>query len=105
MTNAAAALYCLGRHYEAEQYWLRVLCVQPDHLEAAEHLVGLLYRQRCRDAIEVISFVQRMLKLSKPRAIPDESGPAKSGNSSQGDRFGIAPRPLILYAFCCNSTD
>ncbi|VUC34102.1 unnamed protein product [Clonostachys rosea] len=62
LTNVAAALYCLGRQEEAEKTWLRVVRLHPAYLEAAEHLVGLLYRKRSLEAIEVISFVQKALK-------------------------------------------
>ena len=63
MTNSAAALYCLDRLEEAEDHWLKALKLCPAYLEAAEHLVGLLYRKRSSEAIEIINFVQQCLKL------------------------------------------
>ncbi|PHH58781.1 hypothetical protein CDD81_4586 [Ophiocordyceps australis] len=63
MTNMAAALYCLDRQSEAEQFWLDAIKLRPSYLEAAEHLVGLLYRKRGPEAVEVISYVQGALRL------------------------------------------
>ena len=63
LTNLASTLYCLNLHQEAQQTWLKALRLQPNHLEAAEHLVGLLYKKRCVEAIEVIDFVQQALRL------------------------------------------
>lgn len=63
ITNMAAALYCLDRSDEAERCWFRAIHVQPRALESAEHLVGLLYKKRSREAIDVIEYVQRSLRL------------------------------------------
>ncbi|PHH68435.1 hypothetical protein CDD82_562 [Ophiocordyceps australis] len=63
MTNMAAALYCLDRQSEAEQFWLDAIKLRPSYLEAAEHLVGLLYRKRGPEAVQVVSYVQRALRL------------------------------------------
>lgn len=60
-THVGAALYCLGRQSEAEQNWLRAVKLQPDFLDAAEHLVGHLYRNRSGEAVEVIAYVQKAL--------------------------------------------
>jgi hypothetical protein len=38
--------------------------VQPSYLEAVEHLVGLLYKKRSKQAIEIIDHVQRALRVS-----------------------------------------
>ncbi|KAI5458369.1 glycosyl transferase family 41-domain-containing protein [Mariannaea sp. PMI_226] len=64
ITNKAATLYCLNRQGEAEQHWIQAIQVQPSYLEAVEHLVGLLYKQRSKEAIEIIDFVQQALRLS-----------------------------------------
>ncbi|KAJ4263204.1 hypothetical protein NW762_006826 [Fusarium torreyae] len=64
ITNKAATLYCLNRQDEAEKHWLRAVEVQPSYLEAAEHLVGLLYKKRSKEAVEIIDHVQRALRVS-----------------------------------------
>ncbi|KAH7242414.1 glycosyl transferase family 41-domain-containing protein [Fusarium tricinctum] len=64
ITNKAATLYCLGRQDEAENHWIRAVEVQPSYLEAVEHLVGLLYKKRSKQAIEIIDHVQRALRVS-----------------------------------------
>lgn len=74
----AATLYCLGRLYEAEQHWLEAIRLQPQHLEAAEHLVGLLYKKRSQEAVNIIAYVQKALRLS-------ETGPARQVNLDQSD--------------------
>ena len=61
----AATLYCLNRQDEAEKHWLRAVKLRPSYLEAAEHLVGLLYKKRSREAIEVINFIQQALRLKQ----------------------------------------
>lgn len=66
ITNIAATLYCLNRQDEAERNWLIAVKVRPGYLEAVEHLVGLLYKKRSREAIEIIEFVQQSLKI-RPR--------------------------------------
>lgn len=38
--------------------------VQPSYLEAVEHLVGLLYKKRSKEAVEIIDHVQRALRVS-----------------------------------------
>ncbi|KAF5621224.1 UDP-n-acetylglucosamine-peptide n-acetylglucosaminyltransferase [Fusarium sp. NRRL 52700] len=63
ITNKAATLYCLGRQDEAEKHWIRAVEVQPGYLEAVEHLVGLLYKKRSKEAVEIIDHVQRALRV------------------------------------------
>ncbi|KAI8155403.1 putative UDP-N-acetylglucosamine--peptide N-acetylglucosaminyltransferase SEC [Colletotrichum sp. SAR 10_70] len=63
ISNLAATLYCLNRQEEAEEYWLKAIKARPQYLEAVEHLVGLLYKKKSLDAVEVISFVQKALQL------------------------------------------
>ncbi|KAF4997609.1 hypothetical protein FGRMN_3748 [Fusarium graminum] len=63
ITNKAATLYCLGRQDEAESHWIKAVDVQPSYLEAVEHLVGLLYKKRSKQAIEIIDHVQRALRV------------------------------------------
>lgn len=63
MTNMAATLFCVNRQVEAEQLWLRAVELRPSCLEASEHLICLLYRSRSEEAVEVISYVQRSLRI------------------------------------------
>ncbi|KAH6669093.1 tetratricopeptide [Plectosphaerella plurivora] len=63
LSNVAATLYCLGRHEEAEQTWLSAIHTCPSALEAVEHLVGLLYKKKSTEAVQVIGFVQDALRL------------------------------------------
>lgn len=67
IANMAAALYSLGRHSEAEHQWVRSLKLRPSYMEAAEHLVGLLYKKRSREAIDIITFVQSALRFEAPK--------------------------------------
>ncbi|GJD03804.1 tetratricopeptide [Colletotrichum higginsianum] len=60
----AATLYCLNRQDEAEKCWLAAIKTRPQYLEAVEHLVGLLYKKKSSNAVEVISFMQKALRLS-----------------------------------------
>lgn len=69
----AATLYCLNRQSEAEQRWLEAVKLRPDCLEAAEHLVGLLYRKRSKEAVEVIDHVQQALRLPPQSQLPLEA--------------------------------
>ncbi|KAF2213292.1 glycosyltransferase family 41 protein [Cercospora zeae-maydis SCOH1-5] len=66
-SNLAASLLALGQRVEAEQHWQKVIRAAPNHFEAVEHLIGLLCtEQRGRDAIKVIEYVERSLKLPGP---------------------------------------
>jgi tetratricopeptide (TPR) repeat protein len=66
ISNTAATLYCLNRQVDAEQHWLRAIKMRPQYLEAVEHLVGLLYKKRSREAVDVITYVQEALMLEFP---------------------------------------
>ncbi|KAF2971215.1 hypothetical protein GQX73_g2314 [Xylaria multiplex] len=64
MSNMAASLYCLNRWEEAENHWMQAVRRQPVYLEAVEHLVHLLCTShRNKEAVEIIDFVQRSLRL------------------------------------------
>ncbi|KAK4992089.1 hypothetical protein LTR66_006386, partial [Elasticomyces elasticus] len=66
MSNLAATLFALGRRQEAEQHWMKVVKLAPNHFEAVEHLVGLLCgSKRGKDAIKVIEYVERSLRQSR----------------------------------------
>lgn len=110
ITNMAATLYCLNRQDEAEQHWIRAVKVQPSYLEAVEHLVGLLYKQRSKEAVDIINYVQQELTLSssgsiRPARVP-AGGPTPQGGFSgttmphsfqiadlkQAQHHGVAPQ-------------
>ena len=66
----AASLYCIGRQQEAEQHWLRAVKLQPSYFDSTEHLVGHLYKSRSKEAIEVITFIQRALSKHRGETRP-----------------------------------
>lgn len=70
ITDVATTLYSLDRQTEAEEQWLRAVRLRPSFLDASEHLVGLLYRKRTREAVEVIEYVQKALLISSPSVNP-----------------------------------
>ncbi|KAF1730907.1 putative UDP-N-acetylglucosamine--peptide N-acetylglucosaminyltransferase SEC [Beauveria bassiana] len=77
IANMAASFYCLGRHEEAEHYWIRAIQQRPSYLEAVEHLVGLLYKKRSEEAIDIICYVQK--------ALGAVGQPALAGLASRGE--------------------
>lgn len=79
MSNAGATFFCLGRREEAERAWLKVIKAKPSYLEAVEHLVGLLYKKRGREAVDIISFVQNSLRITLgATSSTTPSGPANA---------------------------
>lgn len=65
-SNLAATLLALGQRQEAEKHWTKVVKAAPTYFEAVEHLVGLLCNeQRSKDAIKVIEYVERSLRLPR----------------------------------------
>ncbi|KAF7558583.1 hypothetical protein G7046_g5585 [Stylonectria norvegica] len=99
ITNMAATLYCLNRQDEAEQHWLRAVKVRPSYLEAAEHLVGLLYRKRSREAVEIINYVQQALRLSPPRST--QTSQTSVSSQSTYDYFLVTP---LAHSFQLSDT-
>ncbi|KAI1497150.1 glycosyl transferase family 41-domain-containing protein [Biscogniauxia marginata] len=93
-SNIAATLYCLNRHEEAENHWLQAVRRRPSFLEAVEHLVGLLCSShRSKEAVDIIDFVQRSIRLH------DGSGPnhevvPEANNLSHGS---VKPQLLSHY--------
>lgn len=61
--NIAATMYCLNRQADAEKHWIEAIKINPRCLEAVEHLVGLLYKKRSKEAVDVITFVQKSLRI------------------------------------------
>lgn len=79
ISNIAATLYCLNRQEEAEQHWVQAVKIRPSYLEAVEHLVGLLCsNQRSQEAVNTISFVQRVLRIPQPGSASDQTGDSTS---------------------------
>ncbi|KAI9809680.1 MAG: hypothetical protein M1825_000112 [Sarcosagium campestre] len=76
LSNLAATLLSLNRREEAEQHWLRSVKLRPCYFEAVEHLIGLLCGDhRAREAIGIIDFVERSLRITNPGEIfnaPDQ---------------------------------
>jgi tetratricopeptide (TPR) repeat protein len=63
LSNLAATLLSLNRRKEAEQYWRSVVKKRPGHLEAVEHLVGLLCGEhRGKEAVDIINYVETSLR-------------------------------------------
>ncbi|KAI9866398.1 MAG: hypothetical protein M1813_001520 [Trichoglossum hirsutum] len=66
MSNLAATLLALNRRDEAEKYWNLSVNLRPGYFEAVEHLIGLLCgNQRGSEAVKIIDFVERSLRLPK----------------------------------------
>lgn len=65
---------------------------RPAYLEAAEHLVGLLYRRRSNDAVQVITFVQQALK-SRPS---ETLRPSPHDHPTQGSPESLINHRLFL---------
>ncbi|GAP90825.1 putative glycosyltransferase family 41 protein [Rosellinia necatrix] len=82
LSNMAASLYCLNRFEEAENHWMQAVRRQPAYLEAVEHLVHLLCAShRNKEAVEIISFVQRSLRLPNSPPSSCSEGDAQVGIS------------------------
>lgn len=88
-SNIAATLLALGRRQEAEQNWMKVVRVAPNHFEAVEHLVGLLchdQRNRNDDAIKVIEYVEKCLHQQKSSDLLKVSDRQSDCSSSTASR-------------------
>lgn len=83
ISNFAATLLCLNRREEAEKYWLQSVKLKPSYFEPVEHLIGLLCGDhRGTEAVNIIEFVERSLRLPKPEEHLDYI----SETSSNADR-------------------
>lgn len=51
--------------------------MQPSYLEAVEHLVGLLYKKRSREAVDIINYVQQALR-QPPRRTQQHDAPGQA---------------------------
>ncbi|RYP61051.1 hypothetical protein DL769_007875 [Monosporascus sp. CRB-8-3] len=100
ISNVAATLYCLNQHDEAETYWRRAVQKKPTYLEAVEHLVGLLCsRHRSKEAVEIIDFVQRSIRLGGSRVVATRDATAAdhvNGTSTHSAETGTGlPKAAI----------
>ncbi|POR33475.1 UDP-N-acetylglucosamine--peptide N-acetylglucosaminyltransferase SEC [Tolypocladium paradoxum] len=107
ITNMAATFYCLNRQDDAEQHWLKAVRLRPSYLEATEHLVGLLYKKRSEEAVQVISHVQRALRLppqkSSDQGFPEGKDYGSSGYALPGSENGrilalVHAKGTMLYS-------
>lgn len=89
ISNLAATLLSLNRREEAEQHWLRSVKLRPSYFEAVEHLIGLLCGDhRADEAISIIDFVERSLRLSTFDEQDRESDTSSDGGrSSSGSAY------------------
>lgn len=83
ISNLAATLLCLQRRDEAEANWRKSVNLRPNYFEAVEHLIGLLCGDhRGKEAVAIIEFVERSLRISKS----DDHYDHYSETSSSTDR-------------------
>jgi tetratricopeptide (TPR) repeat protein len=101
-SNLAATLLALGRTQEAEQHWTKVVKAAPNHFEAVEHLIGMLCNEhRSRDAIRIIEYVERSLRISRPSDLLKVSDRQSECSSSTASRSPCISdmSDRILYDF------
>nr|CAC28786.1 related to UDP-N-ACETYLGLUCOSAMINE--PEPTIDE N-ACETYLGLUCOSAMINYLTRANSFERASE [Neurospora crassa] len=73
ISHMAATLYSMNRPDEAEHHWMQAVKKRPSYLEAVESLVNMLiYRHKSPEAVKVIDFVQRSLRMSSPGSAHDQ---------------------------------
>jgi tetratricopeptide (TPR) repeat protein len=96
ISNLAATLLCLNRREEAEQHWLQSVKLRPSYFEAVEHLIGLLCGDhRGNEAVNIIEFVERSLRLPRP----DDSQDYFSETSSNTDRESCVSSDTIALDY------
>jgi predicted O-linked N-acetylglucosamine transferase (SPINDLY family) len=83
MSNMAATLMAMNKRKEAEQFWQRAVKLRPGYFEAVEHLIGLLCNEnRNKDAIAVVEFVERSLRLHKRERTASDNYTDVSGHTA-----------------------
>jgi tetratricopeptide (TPR) repeat protein len=86
MSNLAATLLSLKRREEAERHWLQSVKLRPSYFEAVEHLVGLLCGDhRGNEAVSIIEFVERSLRVSGSEYLDQRSEVSSDGDRSSSD--------------------
>ncbi|RFU31016.1 hypothetical protein B7463_g5348, partial [Scytalidium lignicola] len=98
MSNLAATLLCLNRREEAEQHWLQAVRLRPSYFEAVEHLIGLLCGDhRAKEAVDIIDFVERSLRLTKTDELQDYfSETSSNADREAGESLCTASETVIL---------
>ncbi|KAK3947983.1 glycosyl transferase family 41-domain-containing protein [Pseudoneurospora amorphoporcata] len=99
ISHMAATLYSMNRPDEAEQHWTQAVKKRPSYLEAVESLVNMLiHRHKSPEAVKVIDFVQRSLRMPSPGSAHDQA----SETGSEADTASTAtvrdssPDPFLL---------
>jgi tetratricopeptide (TPR) repeat protein len=88
----------LNRREEAEQYWLRSVKLRPSYFEAVEHLIGLLCGDhRADEAVSIIEFVERSLRLPKAEDSQDYFSETSSNADREScDSIGTSSEMILL---------
>jgi len=105
ISNIAATLYCLNRHDEAEQHWVRAIRLRPSYLEAVEHLVSLLCSiHRNAAAVSAIEFIQRSLRISRSD-VPRDQASETASEADVASPLTLAESTPDSYVLDLESTD
>jgi len=90
----------LNRREEAEHHWLQSVKLRPSYFEAVEHLIGLLCGDhRGNEAVNIIEFVERSLRLPKPEEAQDYFSETSSNTDRDScDSLGTASE-LIAFDY------
>lgn len=99
ISNIAATLLALNRREEAEDHWLRAVHLRPSYFEAVEHLIGLLCADhRSSEAIKIIDFVEKSLRIPRPEEVIDQRSDVSSdGEASACRSTSFTPSTEALY--------
>lgn len=105
ISNIAATLYCLNRHAEAEQHWVKAIKLRPSYLEAVEHLVSLLCSlHRNGAAVNAIEFIQRSLRMPGPD-LPRDQASETASEADLASPMTLAESTPDSYVLDADSTD
>lgn len=97
ISNLAATLLCLQRRDEAEANWRKSVDLRPNYFEAVEHLIGLLCGDhRGKEAVAIIEFVERSLRLPKSDNHHDQYSETSSNPDRDFHDFASATSDSIL---------
>jgi tetratricopeptide (TPR) repeat protein len=105
ISNIAATLYCLNRHEEAEQHWVKAIKLRPSYLEAVEHLVSLLCSlHRNGAAVNAIEFIQRSLRMPGPD-LPRDQASETASEADLASPMTLAESTPDSYVLDADSVD
>ncbi|RAL60057.1 hypothetical protein DID88_000683 [Monilinia fructigena] len=97
ISNLAATLLCLQRRDEAEANWRKSVNLRPNYFEAVEHLIGLLCGDhRGSEAVAIIEFVERSLRISKLDDHHDHFSETSSNTDREFHDFASATSDTIV---------